>query len=420
MARSLVSHRYWGAPGGGQLVCASAAVALDKMGLTPVLTGTFNFDKAKYLDWYGIDLTKYDVEVLMSLNVKAFGLWTRLYMWKPAERVLKRERDVRIMFIDDETYKPLLKYRQSGLRIVEYIHFPLEVVVDPKYKGTGLAYGEDPYIMERYGKFPMNIYWGIFVKLLPRYLRGNPFESADVVLTNSRWTAEVAKMVYGEAPAVLNPPIPPNAEIVERPKPFEERRPIVVMLGRFSEEKRYHWVVKEVAPRLIREVPGAKLVIFGGATTRTQLGYVERVAQMAREAGLRVEVVQDDVGKAGDSDVYLRLNAPRAEINRVMDSAKAFLHATINEHWGIAVAEAMARGLPVVVHKSGGAWTDLAEEGHAGMGYEDAEEAVEGLAKLLGDKDEWGLFSSRALSRVADIGFNKFISSFLEYIKRIT
>ena len=61
MARSLVSHRYWGAPGGGQLVCASAAVALDKMGLTPVLTGTFNFDKAKYLDWYGIDLTKYDV-----------------------------------------------------------------------------------------------------------------------------------------------------------------------------------------------------------------------------------------------------------------------------------------------------------------------------------------------------------------------
>ena len=55
----------------------------------------------------------------MSLNVKAFGLWTRLYMWKPAERVLKRERDVRIMFIDDETYKPLLKCRQSGLRIRE-------------------------------------------------------------------------------------------------------------------------------------------------------------------------------------------------------------------------------------------------------------------------------------------------------------
>jgi glycosyltransferase involved in cell wall biosynthesis len=43
----------------------------------------------------------------------------------------------------------------------------------------------------------------------------------------------------------------------------------------------------------------------------------------------------------------------------------------------------MARGLPVVVHRSGGAWTDLAEEGRYGLGYETAEEAVEALARLL-------------------------------------
>ncbi len=69
--------------------------------------------------------------------------------------------------------------------------------------GSGLAYGEDPYIMERYGKFPMNIYWGVFTRLLPKYLRENPFRDADLVLTNSRWTAGVAKMVYGEERSCL-------------------------------------------------------------------------------------------------------------------------------------------------------------------------------------------------------------------------
>ena len=197
MINSMVSHHYWGSPGGGQLVCASAAVALDGVGLEPILTGTFKFDPRRYVDWYVIDISMFRVYTLMPVNIKAFGLWTRLYVWRPAKKVLDKYR-VEVMFIDEETYKPLVRYRSRGLRIVEYIHFPFEVVVDPRFRGSGLAYGEDPYIMERYGRFPMNIYWGVFTRLLPRYLRENPFRDADLVLTNSRWTAGVVRMVYGE------------------------------------------------------------------------------------------------------------------------------------------------------------------------------------------------------------------------------
>ncbi|WP_054842129.1 glycosyltransferase [Vulcanisaeta distributa] len=423
--QSIVAHRYWGTPGGGQLVCASAAVALDKMGLKPILTGTFKFDPARYVDWYGIDISKYEVHTLMPINIKAFGLWTRLYMWRPAVKLLSRY-DVRALFIDDETYKPLVRYRSMGLRIIEYIHFPLEVVVDPRFRGgSGLAYGEDPYIMERYGRFPMNVYWGgVFTRLLPRYLRENPFHDADLVLTNSRWTASVAKMVYGEEPIVLNPPIPPNISILGSVRAFEERGNLVVMLGRFSEEKRYHWVVTELMPRLIKEIPNAKLIIFGGATTRTQLNYVNRVADLARRSGLNVKVVSEgSVLRELNSEhqVYLRLNAPRAEINEAMDGgARAFLHATINEHWGgIAVAEAMARGLPVVVHKSGGAWSDLALNGEIGLGYENVDEAVNALAKLLTDSRAWSNYSIRSLDRVRDITFDKFVDRLAELVRKI-
>jgi hypothetical protein len=51
----------------------------------------------------------------------------------------------------------------------------------------------------------------------------------------------------------------------------------------------------------------------------------------------------------------------------------------------------MARGLPIVVHKSGGAWSDLLEEGKNGLGYETAEEGVAAVAKILTDSATWSL-----------------------------
>ncbi|MEM3994918.1 MAG: glycosyltransferase [Thermofilum sp.] len=411
MDRGLVAHHYWGSPGGGQLVCAAAAYAMEALGLGPVLSGTFKFDPSRYAEWYGIDISKYPV-VTLPFGLRAFGLWSRLLVWLPARRAVERYSPS-LLFIDEVAYKPLLRGRR--FKLVEYIHFPFEVVIDPKYKGTGLAYGEDPYVTERYSKFPMNIYWGVYARLLPRVMRDNPFHAADLVLTNSKWTAEVAKMVYGEAPAVLNPPIAPNVDVVERPRPFEERKPIVVMLGRFSQEKRYHWVVREVAPRLVKEVPGARLVIFGGAATPTLRAYYDRVKSLASEAGLRVS---DDLSK--EADVYLVANAPRRLINEVMDGARAFLHATINEHWGIAVAEAMARGLPVVVHKSGGAWTDLAEEGRVGLGYEDAGGAVDAVARLLTDGKQWAVLSAKSVERARGLRLEIFAQKFGEFVRSLS
>jgi glycosyltransferase involved in cell wall biosynthesis len=103
-----------------------------------------------------------------------------------------------------------------------------------------------------------------------------------------------------------------------------------------------------------------------------------------------------------------------------MDRAKVFLHATINEHWGIAVAEAVARGLPVVVHRSGGAWSDLLEEGENGLGYETAEEGVAAVAKILTDRVAWSYYSANSLKRVKDITFDEFKSKLINIIKKLS
>jgi len=106
-------------------------------------------------------------------------------------------------------------------------------------------------------------------------------------------------------------------------------------------------------------------------------------------------------------------------VNKAIDEAKAFLRATINEHWGIAVAEAMARGLPVVVHKSGGAWTDLAEEDAYGLGYQTTEEALTSLVGLFTDGNVWRHYSTKALLRAQNLTLDKYVGNFKNAVSKL-
>lgn len=95
-----------------------------------------------------------------------------------------------------------------------------------------------------------------------------------------------------------------------------------------------------------------------------------------------------------------------------MDEARVFLHTTINEHWGVAVAEAMAKGLPVAVHRSGGTWSDLVAEGSWGLGYDDVREAVEAVSKLMTNKRLWSIYSGKSVERVKNLTLARFIERF--------
>lgn len=413
VAYAIVAHHYWNRAGGGQLVCAAAAKALDVTGFQPVLVSTVRIDVSKYPEWFGVDLSKYP-RVDLGIELRAFGIYLRLLVGLSLSKALRKYR-ADVIFTDECTYKGVSSaVKKERIKLIEYVHFPVEASFRREFSSTGVYYGEDPYVLERYGRFPMNLYYRLYLRLLPIFLRENPFEVADLVLTNSRWTAELAKRVYGEEPVVLNPPIPPSVEAVEEPRPFEEREDAVVMVGRFSEEKRYHWVIEEVLPRLRREVPSVKLYVFGSTGTRTSRAYYERLVSLASRAGFRVS---RELG-AG-ADVYLVENASRATINEVLDRARAFLHATVNEHWGIAVAEAMARGLPVVVHRSGGTWSDLAGEGTYGLGYSTADEACEVLVKVVTDPGRWSHYSTRSTERARELTIERFTRRFVELLRKL-
>jgi len=79
----------------------------------------------------------------------------------------------------------------------------------------------------------------------------------------------------------------------------------------------------------------------------------------------------------------------------------------------------MARGLPIVVHKSGGTWSDLASEGLYGLGYTNVEEAVEALAKLVTNSNTWNLYTQKSIEKARELTFNKFIEKSSTLVKRI-
>jgi glycosyltransferase involved in cell wall biosynthesis len=315
---SFVVHHYWNRAGGGQLVCAAVAKVLDFMGFRPVLVSTVKIDVSKYPEWFGIDLSSYPT-IDLGVELKAFGIYLRLLVGLAIKKAL-RKYDVGLIFTDECTYKQVLSdLRKRGAKLIEYIHFPIEASFKEEFRQTGVYYGDDPYVLERYGRFPMNIYYKLYLKLLPLFLRDNPFTIASLVLTNSKWNAKLAKMVYGEEPAVLNPPLPPSLDVAENVKPFDLRDCAVVMVGRFSEEKRYHWVLQEVFPRLKKACGDAKLYIFGATGTRTAKAYYARLFELAKSVGFKASA-----SLGVDADVYLVENAPRSVINDVMDRLGCF------------------------------------------------------------------------------------------------
>ncbi len=406
-----MAHHYWNRPGGVQLVSAAAATALDSLSYKPVIVSVAEPHLNRYGEWFGFDLGRYPC-VHLGLKLNSFDLYMRLLLPLALRKALKRYK-ARLVFIDEPTYSPILAMaRREGIAIVEYIHYPLEVATRKEVKGTGLHYLEDPHLSERYSKLHMRIYFRLYTLLSRLVKRDNPFEAASLVLTNSRWTAGIVERFYGGKPLVLNPPLPPKTRIVEKPAPFEERMDTIVMLGRFSEEKRYHWVIREVYPLVKREYRDARLCIIGSTGTRSAQRYYELLSSLARVLGYKVSTRLDS-----DADVCLVANAPRDTINETLSRSKLLLHASINEHWGIVVAEAMAAGTPVVVHKSGGAWTDLAEEGRRGLGYTNAEEAAEAILELLTRRDLNERLAEAGVEKAKSLTLEAFRSKLAAYLR---
>lgn len=412
MPKSLIVHHDLSGPGGAELVVAATSKALKADKNDIELSSVFKYDKSKFEGWFGIDLNFVDATYLLPFRVNSFAIYVRLLVHNLMEKRLDENESLETVWVDMPTYGGLKPKIEKTGKFIEYIHFPLDVMLHDDMMKEGLLFGETGYVDERYGNPAMRLYYSTYLKYFKKYCRQNPFDYTNLVVANSNWTAGICERLYGKRPKVINPPISANVKVSQSPPPFEVRKNRFVLLGRFTDEKRYHWVIDEVFPLIKREVPGAEVVIVGSANNERSVNYVNLLKEVAKKRGFMVAA-----DMASQADIRFITNASRDIIGNIMDSSRVFMHATTNEHWGISVAEAMAAGLPVVVHKSGGAWSDISMEGKVGDGYDDPLSASNAVLRLMLDGKRWSDRSASSVARARNLTIDNFTKEFLEIIR---
>lgn len=339
------------------------------------------------------------VEYLVPLKLNYAALASRALVPLLLLRAIRKGLDV--MWVDSNTYRIVSEeLRGAGTSIIEYIHFPLELV-DPK---TRSRLGE-PFRSElstyfsRYGSVRMGIYSSLASIPIKLLASRNPFETADAVLTNSLYIALVVEHLWGRRPSVLNPPV--NVEEFREVSrtPRQGRDSAVVVLGRITPEKRHADVIRALA--LTQTRPRLRIV---GSLQPGSEAYLRELNKLAKQLDVNIEI---------------HTNVSRYELIQLLGKSSVYVHPTIGEHFGIAVVEGMAAGLPVIVHRSGGPYYDIVARGEYGLHYGDIGELSAAIDELMTDADLWDSFHRKSLMRAAHYSFSSFtdrLSKILESV----
>ena len=263
--------------------------------------------------------------------------------------------------IGDDAYDAYLvsddipKYiaNQKGLCYMHYPHaarFKFKEYIATKYKTTLRG----------------RLIWRLHKALFPRlYLTDKKPENwlliANSIVTR-RHVAETFHVSVKDV-ALLNPPVAVRRINEAWRNSSLEKENLIVCVGRFEFEKRFIDTLQALA-RLRKNVD-IKLSLIG-------FKYDERhLIRAIRELGL-------------EENVELLVNARReALINRLL-RAKALVHPTPHEPFGIAVVEGMAAGcIPIVRRGFNGPWLEITKEGKYGFSFSNLEELADAIEKVI-------------------------------------
>ncbi len=271
---------------------------------------------------------------LVSSIFKYFTLLWPLYF----ENLDLRQYDVVIS--DTANFAKGVLTRPNQLHI-SYIHTP------PRF-----LYGFETETNKR-----SNWFWKPILKIVDNYLRVWDYAAAqrpDILLTNSKNTAERIKKFYGRKATVVYPPSPTPETLRSPSKPegrsggvggptssIENTQPYYLCVGRLVKYKNFDLAVSACSRLKLN------LKIIGEGP---------ELQNLKKNAGNCVEFL----GRVSDSQLADYLN-----------KCQAVLFPTANEDFGMVVVEALSYGKPVVALRGGGA-SEILEAGETGEFFEKA------------------------------------------------
>jgi glycosyltransferase involved in cell wall biosynthesis len=157
--------------------------------------------------------------------------------------------------------------------------------------------------------------------------------------TSAQEAFEIRQHRFGQPIAV----IPNGVDIPLAAPSLQEREPVVLFMGRLHPKKGLDDLL-DAWESIAAERPTWRLVIAGPVNSKYARGLVERVA---KERIPRTSFVGEVRGDAKGT---------------LLRTASLFVLPTYSENFGIAVAEALAAGTPVVVSR-GAPWSEVEASG---------------------------------------------------------
>lgn len=184
--------------------------------------------------------------------------------------------------------------------------------------------------------------------------------------------------------------------------PYPLNKPFFLAINRFVHKKNLPFLLSAYAD--YRKLAGDQswdLVLCGDGELRVQL-----------EQQITNEAIQDYVHLPG----FLQ----QQELLPYFAHASCFIHASIQEQWGLVVNEAMAAGLPVLVSNRCGCYEDLIIEGVNGFGFdpENAQQLTELMLKISSEEIDLHSMGNVALEHIQKFSPDYFAQGLIQAIQK--
>jgi len=363
----LVVHHSLNSCGGGERVSLHLIKLLQEMSFDVSLATTEKTDWERVQNVMGVRLEKIPREYpLFPFKLRAFGIYQR-FLTSFHTSALARKYDLTINTHGDVMALPC---------DVTYLHFPV------------LAYWKKR-ILRPYSKYLKSLFWFAYFqpyRLIEEKMIRKSF-SQSLILTNSRFSREAIREVLGRNSIVIYPPCEIE-EYIEKCGRVEDRDDAAIYIARFSEEKNNHLLI-----HIARLLPEVRFYLVGSVAGKgvDYYNYCRRLKE-------RLNVKNVELFPNASHEVKLEL----------ISKCKVYVHLMPMEHFGISVVEALAGGLLPVIHKSGGAWTDILDYGEYGIGYERFE-PVHIAEKIKMAFEKWNsAYISLAINRSREFSTERF------------
>ena len=349
-----IIHEDLNAGGGSERLTITMMEALNEMGFNIDLETITVPDWNRIKKWYGNFSFKINQIKQMDLS-NIFGLSE--YTNKDWLQVTSEEEQYSLIINahgDILPYYNSNNHKKSQGKIITYCHYPLtpKLINNGTYKKFLLKFLQN----SKFG-YGLNFYFR------EKTLLSNVLKTYDlmmkntIILTNSAFSKQAIENYYGKVVlSVLSPPVD-----VDNFRKFaltnQSRENTIIVLSRYSPDKKIESAI-QISKILHRVYKNYKMIIIGNIV-KDNYDYYRYLQSLISQSKL-------------NDHVKLYLNVPLNNLLQLMATSKILLHPTVEEPFGISIAEGMSAGLVPIVPFKGGNTEFVPKQFH----YKTEEEAV--------------------------------------------